>query len=449
MSRPRGALVEEGDLMPHPSPFPRPPLRRWARAASLLVLPAAFVVLVAAGDATAGDAWPQWGGPHRDFTSDAQGLATAWPEGGPQLVWERELGEGYSGLVAAGDRLYTLYHRGGEEVVVAVDAGNGATVWEIAYPAPALPEMNLEHGPGPHATPALAGERIFTIGSTLKVHGLDRATGRVLWAHDLVAELGAPVQPRGFGASPLVWEDLVIVTPGGDGTAVVAFRQSDGARAWASQSFRPSYSSPILAEVGGEEQVIVAMGPDRAGLDPRTGELEWRLTLRGEAANVMATQIWGEDGVLFGSAAYTDGSRAIRVTREGEGKFAAEELWFNTRMRVQHGTMVRLGDYVYGSSGDFGPTLLAAIHVGTGELAFRQRGFAKANLLAAGGHLLILDEDGVLAIGTPGPEGVDVHARARVLDRVAWTAPILVGTRLYVRDRRHVKAFELGARRPS
>lgn len=425
--------------MPDPSPLRR---RRWLTPVALLA------VLMPAGAVATEDAWPHWGGPNRDFTTGAR-LPTQWPAGGPELLWERELGDGYSGIVAADGRLYTLYHRGDDEVVVAVDAASGATLWETAYPAPALPDMNLEHGPGPHATPAIAGERIFTVGATLKLRGLDRATGKVLWAHDLVEELGAPVPQRGFGASPLVCDGLVIVTPGGDGAAVVAYRQDDGAVAWKSQSFRPSYSSPILAEVGGEEQVIVAMGPDRAGLDPRTGELEWLLTLRGEASNIMSTQIWGDDGVLFGSAAYTDGSRAIRVTRDDAGTYAAEELWFSSKMRVQHGTTVRLGDYVYGSSGDFGPTLLAAIDVHTGELAFRQRGFAKANLLAADGLLLILDEDGVLAIGTPGPAGVDVHSRAQVLDRVAWTAPTLVGTRLYVRNRKQMKAFELGARSDS
>jgi hypothetical protein len=158
----------------------------------------------------------------------------------------------------------------------------------------------------------------------------------------------------------------------------------------------------------------------------------------------MSTQLWGDDDLLFGSAAYTDGSRAIKLSRKN-GKFVADELWFNTRMRVQHGTVVRLGDYVYGSSGDFGPPVLAAINVHTGELAFRERGFSKANLLAADGKILILDEDGHLAIGTPSPKGIEIHAQAEILESYSWTVPTLVGTRLYVRDRKHMKAFELGS----
>lgn len=383
-------------------------------------------------------------GPGHDFTSDIQGLATTWPASGPKLLWQRDLGDGYSGIVAEDGRLYTMWHRGDDEVAVAVDAATGETLWEARYAAPAPPELNLEYGPGPHATPALAGDRLFTVGTTLKVHAFDKMTGESLWSRDLVAELGVALQPRGFGASPLVYKDLVILTPGGEGTAVMALRQSDGKTVWQSQDFRPSYSSPILANVDGEDQIMVAMGPHRAGLDPKTGELEWKLTLRGEASNIMSTQIWGDDNIVFSSAAYTDGSRALHVAKKN-GRFVAEELWYSTRMRVQHGTVVRLGDYVYGSSGDFGPPMITAIHVHTGELLFRQRGFEKANLIAADGKLLILDEDGVLAIGTPGPDGVEIHAQAKILDRQAWTSPTLVGKRLYVRDRKHMKAFDLGA----
>ncbi len=400
-----------------------------------------FLVLTA--PLFAESSWRQWGGPLRDFKSDATGLATAWPEDGPELLWQRPLGEGYSGIVADGGVLFTMYHRGDDEVVIAVDADNGKTVWESAYSAPPAPDMNLEYGPGPHATPAIVGDRLFTAGYTLKIHALEKKTGKVLWARDLAAELGVPVQRRGFGASPLTYGDLLIVTPGGDGGAVAALSQADGEIVWKSQSFRPSYSSPILVNVDGEEQIVVAMGPDRAGLDPETGKLEWHLAVRGEGSNIMSTQLWGDDDILFSSAAYTDGSRAIRVSKK-DGAFTAEELWYSSKMRVQHGTMVRLGDYVYGSSGDFGPTAIAAINVNTGELAFRQRGFAKANLLAAGGQLLILDEDGELAIGTPGPEGIEIHSRARILERLSWTVPTVLGTRLYVRDRKQMKAFELG-----
>ena len=435
----------------------------------LILIPLLSAGLAATAAADPGtDAWPQWGGgPERDFTAEAPELATAWPEEGPKLLWHRQLGDdGYSGIVAAGGRLYTMYRRGDDEVTVAIDAATGETLWEHAEAVPLDPEtMRLDYGPGPMSTPAIAGDQLIAIGTLQDVRALDLATGELVWSRDLIAELGAPLMDRGYGASPLIWKDLIILAPGcradaGDDAAgaetgeadaaeadgaVIALARATGELAWKSaECFRPGYSSPILAVVDGAPQVMVAMGPERAGFDPATGELRWHLTLDDDAVTTMSTQIWGDDQILFGSSAYADGSRGIRVARREDGSFAAEEIWYTRKMRVQHTTAVRVGDLVYGSSGDFGPAFLTAVDVATGELAFRQRGFAKANLLAAGDQVILLDEDGNLGLGTPSPEGIEIHARAKVLDRLAWTVPTLIGTRLYVRDRHRMKAFELG-----
>ena len=146
------------------------------------------VLLLAAPAAAQALDWPQWGGPNRNFVSEVKGLAAVWPEGGPRRLWGRELGEGYSAIAAAGDRLYTMTRRGDREVVVALDAATGRTVWEDAYEAPFSKEYSTENGPGPHATPGVAGERVFTAGATGKLHALDRRSGKPLWAHDLMAE---------------------------------------------------------------------------------------------------------------------------------------------------------------------------------------------------------------------------------------------------------------------
>ena len=396
---------------------------------------------------------PNGGGSARDFITEGRALATTWPDSGPQELWRRDLGEdGYSGIVADGGRLYTMYRRGENEVVVAINAADGKTVWEQAQEVPLDPEtMRLDYGPGPMATPAIAGGKLFTIGALQDVHAFDLATGKIAWSHDLMEERDAPLMRRGFGASPLIWRDLLILTPGckpdaKSGGAVIALRQSDGELAWQSQEcFRSSYSSPIAATVDGEEQVFVAMGRDRAGFDAATGALRWHLELGEDASTTMSTQIWGDDQILFGSSAYADGSRGIKVSKQADGSFAAEELWYSRKMRVQHATAVRIGDHIYGSSGDFGPAFLAAVDVTTGDLAFRQRGFSKANLLAVGDKVILLDEDGQLGLGTPSPEGIEIHAQAKVLERLAWTVPTLIGTRLYVRDRHQMKAFELGS----
>ena len=121
--------------------------------------------------------WAQWGGPHRNFTSETKGLATSWPETGPRRIWQRELGEGYSAIAVERGMLFTMYRKGDNEVVVALDAATGKTVWEYSYAAPFSPEYDTSHGPGPHATPLVTGNFVFASGATGKLHSLVKKSG--------------------------------------------------------------------------------------------------------------------------------------------------------------------------------------------------------------------------------------------------------------------------------
>ncbi len=113
-------------------------------------------------------------------------------------------------------------------------------------------------------------------------------------------------------------------------------------------------------------------------------------------------------------------------------------------MRVHIGTVIRLGDYAYGASGDFGPAFISAVDMKTGAIAWQDRSFARAQLLYADGKLIVLDEDGALGLATVSPQGLKVLAKANVLNHLSWTPPTLAGTMLFVRDRRTMAAFELG-----
>ena len=436
-----------------PLPDPTHALKREGSRASesslaTATLLAATVWLGAIGAASAATEtadWPQWGGPGRNFVLSDRGLATVWPESGPSVLWRRALGDhGHSAIVAESGRLYTSYRRGELDVVVAIDAATGATLWEQSYASPLHESYNTEFGPGPHSTPALGADLVFTVSSTLDVTAWDKTTGERRWARDLMAELEWSPMFRGYGSSPLLWRDLVILNAGGQGQGVVALRQRDGSVAWRALDTRGGYSSPVLMTLDGVEQVVIAHGTTRAGLDPATGKVHWRLDLPEHASTTMSTQLQIGDDRIFGSSAYADGSRMLRVARSADGAWSAEEIWYSRGMRIMHGTVAPFDELVYGSSGDFGPAFLAALRLADGELAFRQRGFAKANVMRVGDHVLILDEDGVLALGDPGPKAIEILARAQVLDGVSWTAPTLVGSTLFVRNRTEMVALDLG-----
>ncbi|MDE2905570.1 MAG: PQQ-like beta-propeller repeat protein [Acidobacteriota bacterium] len=257
-------------------------------------------LVVAAGSgqeqASAEPEWPGWGGPRRNFTSDAVGLADSWPAGGPARLWSRPLGGGHSSILVDRGRLFTQYRppEGSEphawreeEVVVALDAATGRTLWEHRYPAP-LDGLDVPLGVGPHATPLIVGERLFATGTNKQLLALDKATGEVLWSHDLVRDFGAPphyrIMPRkpGYSCSLLAYGNLIIATAGGPGQAVMAFHQDDGRVAWRSGDFAIAPASPILITVEGREQVLVFASDRVVALDPASGtQLSGAIRIRG------------------------------------------------------------------------------------------------------------------------------------------------------------------------
>jgi hypothetical protein len=112
-------------------------------------------------------------------------------------------------------------------------------------------------------------------------------------------------------------------------------------------------------------------------------------------------------------------------------------------MRVHHGTIIRVGDLVFGSSGNAGPAPMTAVDVKTGKVVWKDRSFPKATFVYADGKLILLDEDGQLALVRLSPQGMIVKSKASVLEHIAWTPPTLAGTNLYLRDFRTIVAFDL------
>ena len=351
---------------------------------------------------------------------------------------------GHSSIVEHDGVIYTTFRRGDQDVLLAAEAATGETRWQQAYDAP-LPERFVgQFGPGPHSTPLVAGDRVFSATSGILLQAFDRNSGEPLWQRDLMKEEEVTPMMRGYGPSPLAWGDLLILNGGGSGQGVIALRQDSGETVWKALDGGGSYSSPVLMTLDGVEQIVVTLGATRAGLEPASGELLWQIELPQTSETTMATQVQVGPHQIFTSSAYADGSRLYEV-RRSDGEWSAEEKWYSRKMRIMHGSVAHVGDQIIGSSGDFGPTFLAGLDVETGELNFRQRGFAKANVMRVGDNVLILDEDGTLAVGRPSPEGVEILASSPVIDSVSWTAPALIGTTLLVRNREEMLALDLGA----
>ena len=403
--------------------------------------------------------WRKWGGPRGDFILDSSvELADSWPPDGPPLLWSRALGAGHSAILVGDGRLYTSYRvaygpGGGspfasEETVISMDAATGETVWEYTYESKV---QDFGQGGAPHATPLLLEGRLFTIGTNKELHVFDAESGDVIWSRDLVGEFDAPpllirsMIKSGYGASPLAYRDMIIIQVGGPGQSVMALRRDNGSVVWRSGSFLASQSPPGLITVDGELQLVVFAGQAVHGMNPDTGEILW--VHAHDAGNDFNFQVplWGDDNILFMSSGYIGGSRAVRLAQRN-GVTEVEELWYDPQLRFTFLNPLRLGDFVYGTSGQGATAIMTATHVATGEMAWRTRGYSRASMLYADDKAVILEEDGDLSLATFSPSGMTTLAETQLFNTTSWTVPTLVGTTLYARDREKIVALDLGER---
>ncbi|HTM50623.1 MAG TPA: PQQ-binding-like beta-propeller repeat protein [Bryobacteraceae bacterium] len=406
---------------------------------SRIVVGFAFAAAVAFA---ASPEWGQWAGPTRDFKVAARPISAVWPPSGPRVLWKRPLPFGSSSVVADGKRLYTMYRDGDSEVVIALESATGNTVWEYKYPAAFLKGMNMNTGPGPHATVLIVGDRLYSAGVTGLFHCLNKKTGKALWTRRLIEEMGGTVMLRGYSNSPLRYRDTVIVMVGGKGHAIAALDLKTGATRWQGGDFANSQSSPVLINVDGRPQVACVVDKAVAGFDPATGRVLWSHPHENRGGDITSTLIWGPDNLLFFSGAYQGGSRTLELTRRN-GETVVKELWFHSQLRVHHSNVMRIGDYVYAPSGDFAGITYVCVNIRTGKIMWRERRMPRANALLVGDRPILLDEEGSLHLVDLSPDGLKVNCSFPILDHLAWTPPSIAGTRLYVRDRKSIAAVEL------
>jgi outer membrane protein assembly factor BamB len=387
--------------------------------------------------------WLVWGGKNRDFLVNSSGLADSWPASGPKKLWSRALGDGYSAIAEEGGVLYTAFRRGSKDVVTALDAATGKTRWEYDYENPFTNSFSEKVGPGPYAMPQVIGDRVVTASSTGKIHSLDKKTGKPVWSHDLYEEFDGTRLQFGYSCHGLPYKDTLIYLSGGRGSGAIAFRQSDGAVVWKALQFTNSHSSPLLINVDGQPQVVALTANTVFGFNPDNGALLWTHQHQTPYGLAVSTPVWAPGNLLFVASAYGTGARVLQLSQSG-GKTAVKELWSDPHFQLHFGTAIQRDGYIYFSRGYDGPVFMNAVELKTGKVAWQERGFAKAQLLYADGKIILADQDGMLALCKVSPEKFELLSKASVLQSIAWTPPTLVGTTLYVRDRKTIEAFDLG-----
>lgn len=393
------------------------------------------LTLLAAGPAAALD-WPQFRGVNRDGVSAETDLPRSWPAEGPRVVWKRAIGEGYSGISVAGDRLYTMDSDGTTEYALALEAGSGKEVWRVA----AGPKLIDPMGNGPRTTATLDGGTVYAMGSHGRLLALKAADGAMIWEVDLPQAFGARRPTWGYSGSPLIDGDLLILEVGGkEGRGVVAFEKATGKVRWGALDGDAAYSSPAVMTIGGIKQYVVPRRADSQTVALRPdGSVLW--THPGPFS-VIASALFIPPDKVYVSGGDDAGAVLMRIKTEG-GKATVEELWKTRTMKNHFNNAVLVGDHLYG----FDNATFKCLSVATGEPAWASRGLGKGSLLAADGNLLIvLSDQGTLLLVEATPDAYTELARFQAMEGKAWTAPTLANGRLYLRDHDEIVALEMRA----
>lgn len=398
---------------------PRPRIRpggpiRFAGPGSLVLALLTTLASVRAAD------WPHFRGPHRDGTTSEAVNPAAWPAEGPRLVWEGAIGVGFSSIAVSGGRVCGMGHADGADHVVCFDERTGGELWRHSYEC-ALDD-NLFEG-GPTSTPTIDGEAVYTFSRRGDVFCLEADSGDVRWTMNVREDADAPMPAWGFGSSPLILGDRVLLNAGGAG---LALNRLTGEIVWSSGDQEGAYATPVVWR---DDMVLFLSGRELTAVRGDSGEPVWShrwLTRFG--VNAADPVVAGSR--IFLSSGYGKGAALLGV--DGD---TPRELWKSRDLRTQFSTSILHEGHLYGIDGDTTDVArLRCLELETGDVKWTHDGVGSGSVLLAGDDLVVLTDEGELLVAPASPEGFSPAANARILDGKCWTMPALAGGRLYCRN---------------
>jgi outer membrane protein assembly factor BamB len=423
-----------------------------------------------------GSDWPGFLGPTGDSVSTEKGIVTPWPEAGPRLVWHRRLGIGYAMPTVSRGRLFLFDRVGNRARLNCWKSETGEPLWTFEYPT----EYKDYYGynGGPRCSPVVDGDRVYIYGAEGLLHCVRVEDGKLIWKVDLNADFHVLQNFFGVGSTPVVEGDLLLVQvggspadgaktvfdePKGNGSGLVALDKYTGKVRYQATDELASYSSPVLATIGGRRWCFLFARGGLVGLDPATGKVDFHYPWRArnlESVNASNPVVVG-DRVLI-SETYGPGSSLLEV-KPGEYK----EIWNDKEkglreksMQCHWNTPLHVGGYLYGCSGrHLENAELRCIELATGKVMWRERGMTRTSLLLVDKHFICLGEDGILRLlkvnpnryeevskvelKLPGEDGKPDPRGEPMLKEPCWAAPILSHGLLYVRGADRLVCLEL------
>jgi len=362
-------------------------------------------------------------------------IETDWSRTPPLELWRKAIGPGWSSFAVASDRFFTQEQRGDDEIVSAYDVKTGEPVWRHRD-AERFWESNA--GAGPRATPTLSNGRVYTLGATGILNALDAHDGSVIWSRNAATDTGTKVPDWGIASSPLVVGDVVITATAG---SLAAYDVATGEPRWLGPKDGWGYSSPHLTTIDGVAQIVLVNGPGVIGVSPSDGALLWKHEWGGDSI-VQPAVLAGGDLLIGSGSGLAANSGMLRVNVAHEpGGWMVKERWTSTALKPYFNDFVVHQGYAFGFDG----SILACIDLADGTRKWKggRYGHGQLVLLDDQSLLIVLSEDGELALVSATPDKFTELARVPAIDGKTWNHPVLAGDILLVRNGQEMAAFRL------
>jgi outer membrane protein assembly factor BamB len=388
--------------------------------------------------------WAAYRGPRRDGVVVGPELLRDWNTAAPKQLWKKYVGGGHASFAVVDKVLYTMEQRRGNEAVACYDAATGEQIWAHAY---ATLYDSREGDKGPRATPTVADGEVYAFGATGKLTCLDARSGQVKWGPiDTLA--GNANVTWGMSASPLIYQDLVIVnvgvqTQGAPNGTLVAFERASGKIRWSVGRSNAGYSSPQISTIAGKEQLVLFDGEGIAGYDPaEQGKQLWRFDWEPNPPVNVAQPLVVGDNRVFISSNYGMGCALLEVTETG-GAWSVKKVWKNKNMQCKFTNPVHYQGHVYGLHNN----ALVCLDVQTGERKWTGSEYGNGQLLLCRDLLIIQSEDGPVVLVQANPLEERQLGRVTPFTKRTWNVPAMADGKLYVRNNREMACYELASGR--
>jgi len=383
--------------------------------------------------------WNQFRGPERNGHIPTQTVSIDWTKP-PKTRWSTPCGLGHSSIITSGKLAITMEQDQDQEILIARSFDDGQEAWRVAEKAK---WHDMLSGTGPRSTPTLHNGKLYTLFSHGKLSRVDANSGNVEWSIQVTPE-SYEFPEWGLAISPLIWNDMIILSLGGENSAVKAYSINSGEQIWQSEvAGKAVYLSPEVFRLLDEDHLIVSLVGKIVSLNPKNGKTLWEKPWKIFMNNAQIVQpiAVSNDSILL-AAGYGKGAECFTIAHDEESEmYRVQSSWKSKDLKAKFSNPIFKDGYLYGLS----ENLLVCLEAKTGKLMWRGKKYSYGRILLVDQKLLILGHSGVLSVIDATPEEFrEISSRQLLSDARCWNGPAFVNGYLLARNGEQIACFDFG-----